>query len=100
MIDLDAYFRRIGYAGSPRPDLATLSELQRRHVAAIPFEGFDALLGKTPSLELDDLQAKLVGSRRGGYCFEQNTLFRAALEAIGFTVVGLGARVVANSPPG
>jgi N-hydroxyarylamine O-acetyltransferase len=100
MIDLDAYFRRIGYVGSPRPDLATLGDLQRRHVAAIPFEGFDPLLGRTPSLELDDLQAKLVASRRGGYCFEQNTLFRAALEAIGFSVTGLGARVVANTQPG
>jgi N-hydroxyarylamine O-acetyltransferase len=30
---------------------------------------------------------------RGRYCFEQNTLFRAVLEAIGFEVTALAARV-------
>jgi len=39
------------------------------------------------------LQAKLVRGRRGGYCFEQNTLFAAALERIGFRVTRLAARV-------
>ena len=31
--------------------------------------------------------------RRGGYCFEQNTLFQAALEALGYRVTPLAARV-------
>ena len=38
-------------------------------------------------------------SRRGGYCFEQNTLFKAALEALGFKVTGLSGRVRWMSPP-
>jgi len=38
-----------------------------------------------------------MGRRRGGYCFEQNTLFAAALTAIGFEVATLEARV---RPPG
>ena len=45
------------------------------------------------------MQEKLVDSRRGGYCFEQNVLFKAALEAIGFKVAGLGGRVRWMSPP-
>jgi N-hydroxyarylamine O-acetyltransferase len=45
------------------------------------------------------VQAKLVDSRRGGYCFEQNTLFKAALDALGFKVTGLGGRVRWMSPP-
>ena len=32
-------------------------------------------------------------ARRGGYCFEQNTLFQHALEALGFSVTPLAARV-------
>ncbi len=36
---------------------------------------------------------KLVAGRRGGYCFEQNRLFAAALEALGFAVTTLAARV-------
>ena len=46
------------------------------------------------SLDVDALQAKLVAQKRGGYCFEQNAVFRAALEALGFEVTPLIARVV------
>src|SRR5262249_44428123 len=35
----------------------------------------------------------------GGYCFEQNVLLKTALEAIGFKVTGLAARVRWMSPP-
>jgi N-hydroxyarylamine O-acetyltransferase len=38
-----------------------------------------------------------VAGRRGGYCFEQNTLFRAALERLGFRVTSLAARVRAGA---
>jgi N-hydroxyarylamine O-acetyltransferase len=97
--DLDAYCRRIGYAGPREPTLATLSAIHRLHPAAIPFENLDPLLGRPVSLDLDSLQAKMVASRRGGYCFEQNALFRAALEAIGFAITPLIARVVWMAPP-
>src|SRR5215469_2136059 len=98
--DLAAYFARIGYGGSPRPDLEPLNALHALHVAAIPFEGLDPLLGRPVPLDLASLQAKLVGSRRGGYCFEQNTVFEAALKKIGFASTGLGARVTMMSEPG
>jgi N-hydroxyarylamine O-acetyltransferase len=62
-------------------------------VESIPFENLDILLGRPIRLDLPSLDAKLVASRRGGYCFEQNTLFAAALGGIGFTVTPLAARV-------
>jgi N-hydroxyarylamine O-acetyltransferase len=99
MFDLDAYLRRIGYDGSRAPTLEALSALHVLHPAAIPFENLDPLLGRPVSLDLDALQAKLVGRRRGGYCFEQNALFRAALEAMGFAITPLIARVVWMAPP-
>jgi arylamine N-acetyltransferase len=36
----------------------------------------------------------MIAGRRGGYCFEQNMLFRGALRALGFKVTSLQARVV------
>ena len=96
--DLDAYFARIGYGGPARADLETLSALHAAHVGAIPFESLDPLTGRPVRLDLAHLQAKLVRSRRGGYCFEQNHLFRAVLETIGFAVTGLGGRVVWSAP--
>ncbi len=92
-IDLEAYFRRIGFDGPAQPDLNTLLALHARHTAAIPFEAIDPLIGRPARLDLESLQAKLVRGRRGGYCFEHNTLFKAVLEAIGFGVTGLAGRV-------
>jgi N-hydroxyarylamine O-acetyltransferase len=92
-IDLEGYFRRVGFDGPARPDLGSLSALHARHAAAIPFEAIDPLIGRPARLDLDSLQAKLVRGRRGGYCFEHNTLFKAVLEAIGFRVTGLAGRV-------
>ena len=43
---------------------------------------------------LQSIQRKLVGARRGGYCFEHNLLFRGVLDALGFRTRSLGARVV------
>jgi N-hydroxyarylamine O-acetyltransferase len=92
-IELAAYLQRVRYAGAVEPTLDVLAALHSAHVTAIPFENLDILLGRSISLDLGSLQAKLVSGRRGGYCFEQNTLFRAVLEAVGFQVTSLAARV-------
>lgn len=69
-------------------------------MAAIPYENLDILLGRGVELDLEVLQAKLLGGRRGGYCFEHNLLFAALLERLGFEVTRLAARVVmAGGPP-
>jgi N-hydroxyarylamine O-acetyltransferase len=94
MIDLDAYFRRIGYSGSRTPTLETLAALHALHPTAIPFENLDTLRGAPVRLDPDSLQRKLVQQRRGGYCFEQNLLFTHVLTALGFRVTGLSARVL------
>lgn len=95
MLDLDAYIARVGLAGRP-----TIAELHRAHVAAIPFENLDPHRGVGVSLGLDDVQRKLVGERRGGYCFEHNLLHGAALQALGAEVEPILARVRAGAPPG
>lgn len=92
-VDLDAYIARIGHTGDLDPTLETLTALHRAHVLSIPFENLDILLGRPIRLDLESLQAKLVYGRRGGYCFEQNTLFAAVLEHLGFEVTRLAARV-------
>lgn len=93
MIDLDAYFERIGYRGAPTPTLATLRALQLAHVSAIPFENLSVWRGQPVSVELPAIGAKLIHARRGGYCYEHNTLFAAVLQALGFEVMPRLARV-------
>ncbi|MFD4632851.1 arylamine N-acetyltransferase [Streptomyces sp. NPDC058284] len=92
-LDIEAYLARLGHTGGTKPDLDTLYALHSAHVAAIPFENLEMMLGRSVPLDLSALQAKLLHKRRGGYCYEQNLLFAAALEHLGFTVTGLGARV-------
>lgn len=96
--DLNAYLQRIGYREAPAVDVQTLRGLAIAHVTALPFENLDPWLGLPVSLSVDALERKLVHGGRGGYCFEQNGLFAAALRAIGFDVQTLIARVLWNQP--
>lgn len=98
--DLDAYFERIGFRDPPRPDLQTLRGIHLQHALTIAFENLDPLLRRPVRLDLDSLERKLLRSRRGGYCFEQNQLLSLVLRTIGFRVTDLAARVVWNAPPG
>jgi N-hydroxyarylamine O-acetyltransferase len=91
--DLEAYRDRVGLTGPLPPTLATLRAIAAAHVRAIPFENLDVLLGRAIELAPAAVEQKLVRDRRGGYCFEQNTLLLHVLAALGFAVTPLSARV-------
>jgi N-hydroxyarylamine O-acetyltransferase len=95
---LQRYRARIGDEGPLRADEATLRRLHRRHVLSVPFENLDVVRGRPVSLDLDAAFDKIVERGRGGWCFELNGLFGAALRAIGFRVADLGATVGAAEP--
>lgn len=96
-VDLDAYLTRIGQPRRP-PSEEALKDLVRAHVQAIPFENVDVVLQQHQGISLDVVSAKLVGRRRGGYCYEQSGLFAAVLERLGYTVHRLAARVQPRRP--
>jgi N-hydroxyarylamine O-acetyltransferase len=77
---VDAYLERIrlnGLTDSP------LAQIHRAHATSIPFENFDSYSGTPVSLDVRDLQDKIVRRQRGGYCFEHNLLLASALESLG-----------------
>jgi N-hydroxyarylamine O-acetyltransferase len=92
--NVDAWLHRIGHRGPRDPGLPALRALIAAHTATIPFENIDVLLGRPPRLDLESLQRKMITARRGGYCFELNSLLQAGLTALGFQVTGLIARVI------
>jgi N-hydroxyarylamine O-acetyltransferase len=92
-MELNEYAIRVGYTGEFAPDVETLHALHLAHATRIPFENLDVLLRRPIRLDIESLWAKLVTGGRGGYCFEQNAVFAAVLEAIGFRVRRLAARV-------
>ena len=93
-MELYAYLHRIGFEGSPRPDLATLRAIHRAHQYAIPFECIDVLLRRPIGLDLKASYEKIVRRRRGGWCYELNGLMEWALKVIGFEVTRLSAGVM------
>ncbi|NUO85195.1 MAG: arylamine N-acetyltransferase [Cupriavidus sp.] len=90
---LDAWLARLGIAVPPSPTLQALDAVLAAHLATIPFENVDPLLRRAVRIDLDAVFDKLVTRRRGGYCFELNTLLGAGLGALGYEVTPLAARV-------
>lgn len=83
---LAAYLRRIEYDGSTDCTLATLRELHRAHLLAIPYENLDVQFGVPLSLDSAAIFDKIVLQQRGGWCYEMNSLFAWALRELGFDV--------------
>ncbi|HEV3427090.1 MAG TPA: arylamine N-acetyltransferase [Paraburkholderia sp.] len=99
-VNLNDYFSRIGYDGPREASLDVLRALHDRHPRAIAFENLDPFCARRVSVALPAIVAKLVSSRRGGYCFEHNTLFANVLMQLGFDVEPMAARVLYGHPAG
>jgi N-hydroxyarylamine O-acetyltransferase len=92
--DQKAWLNRIGYMGPLAPTLETLNGLIFAHAHTISYETLDIMLGRPPKLDVPTLQTKMITGKRGGYCFEQNMLFRAALRSLGYRITSLQGRVI------
>jgi len=92
-VDSDAYLERINYSGSRAVTPETLRALQVAHLKSVPFENLSIHAGEPIVLEEDALFTKIVGRRRGGFCYECNGLFAGLLRALGFDVAMLAAGV-------
>jgi len=93
-MDISGYLRRIKYDGAVYRDFSSLQELQERHVFSIPFETLD-IHNKIPIiLRMESLYQKVILDRRGGYCYELNTLFHRLLSLCGFKVSMISGRIL------
>ncbi|MEU3085952.1 arylamine N-acetyltransferase family protein [Streptomyces massasporeus] len=90
---VDAYLRRLGAEHPAWPTVDALRELHLRHLRAVPFENLSIHRGEEIVLEEKRLLDKVVGARRGGFCYELNGSFGALLAALGYDVALLAARV-------
>ena len=102
-MDIQHYLDRIGYTGPINVDFETLSGLHRQHLLTIPYENLDIHLGRPILLDEAAFFNKLVGQKRGGWCYEMNGLLASVLKEIGFKVRFLSGSVrdaVENTPIG
>jgi N-hydroxyarylamine O-acetyltransferase len=95
---LDHYLHRIGVHGSPGATADGLRRIHRAHREAFLFENLSIQTGGTISVALPDIEKKFLDERRGGYCFEHNTLFAAALADLGIASTTLLGRVRRGPP--
>jgi len=95
----DAYLARIGATREP-PSAAALGTLMGRHLTTVPFENLSIHLGERISLDEAALVDKIVGRRRGGFCYELNGAFALLLRHLGYDVTMLAARVYGDAGPG
>ena len=95
---LASYLERVGVSAPLAADEGSLRRLHAAHRERFLFENLTIQTGGTISLALPDLERKFLDEGRGGYCFEHNSLFAAALGAIGFAPVTLLGRVRGGAP--
>jgi len=93
-MDMHGYLKRINYNGVVFTDLPTLISLQHHHVFNIPFETLDIHNHIPIILRIDSLYQKVILDRRGGYCYELNTLFHRLLSLSGFKVYMIAGRLL------
>jgi N-hydroxyarylamine O-acetyltransferase len=70
-----------------------LRGLHRTHMLSVPFENLDIARKQPIVCDADLFVGKVVGRRRGGFCYELNGAFAALLRALDFPVTLLSARV-------
>ncbi|MBR2521490.1 MAG: arylamine N-acetyltransferase [Oscillospiraceae bacterium] len=97
-MDIEAYYERIGFTDGGS-DTDRLYRLHFGHCTHIPYENLDVYNGEDVSLDPEDLYRKMVIRHRGGYCFEMNGMFHAALTASGFRAYGVLTRLSLDGTP-
>lgn len=90
----NAWLAGIGHSGPVTPTLETLNRLIFAHSHSIAYETLDIMLGCPPRLDVQTLESKMIFRGRGGYCFEQNMLFRTGLRSLGYRITSLQGRVI------
>jgi len=96
-MNIDAYLKRINYAGPREVSAETLRALQVAHLMSVPFENLSIHSGEPIVLDEDALFTKIIDQRRGGFCYECNGLFAGLLRALGFDVAMLAAGVATRN---
>ena len=88
------YLRRIGIEENEiAPTLENLKKLQRQHLLNVPFENIDIHWKRPILLDTNKFYEKIVGQKRGGFCYELNGLFNELLKEIGYQTKVVSARV-------
>lgn len=101
-MNVDEILNRIEYTGSREPSLDVLIALQHAYLYTVPFENLDIHARVKIKLDTQKFYEKIILNHRGGFCYESNALFSFLLDALGFDVSILAAKMTNSeiSSPG
>ncbi|GAA1961683.1 arylamine N-acetyltransferase [Nocardioides panacihumi] len=85
-MSVDGYLARLGVERRPEPSAATLVDLHRRHLDAVPYENLAIMLGAPTSADPAETLARIADGGNAGYCFHHNGAVELVLRELGFTV--------------
>ena len=93
-MNANAYLQRIGLGRDGLLiDAASLRQLQRSHLLTVPFENLDIHWKRPITIDTARFYDKIVGQKRGGFCYELNGAFNELLGSLGFETRLVSARV-------
>jgi N-hydroxyarylamine O-acetyltransferase len=93
-MNANTYLERIALAGAAlKTDAESLRTLQRSHLLTVPFENLDIHWKRPILIDTAKFYDKVVGEKRGGFCYELNGLFNELLRSFGFRTRIVSARV-------
>ena len=88
------YMQRVGLSEIPPCTAEGIKTVQQAHLRNLPFENLDIIEGRIPlDLSEEALVDKMIRRRRGGICYEMNTLLSLVYSAMGFTTHMKAARI-------
>lgn len=96
-MDVQKYLSRIDFSGSLNADLDTLRKLHRQHLLHVPFEDIDIHYKRPFDLDPVKVFDKIVNRRRGGFCYEVNSLFNELLKHAGFITRIISGKVITDA---
>jgi len=99
-MNIHKYLERIHFDLETNPTKEVLFALQRNHLLYIPFENLDIHYGRKIILGIENSFQKIIINKRGGFCYELNSLFNELLKLIGFDTILISGRVYNNETYG
>ncbi len=92
-----SYLRHIGIKENElEPTLKNLKILQKQHLLNVAFENLDIHWKRPILLDNERFYDKIIGEKRGGFCYELNALFCELLNQTGFQSKIISARVASG----
>lgn len=74
-------------------DVSSLNHYLERYMLTVPFENIDVQNQKPISVDIAQIYDKIINHKRGGFCYEMNTLFYSYLLKKGFDTHPISATI-------